>query len=680
VSSPDGVNKVVLVGIPGLSLRDLRQGRIPNIDGVARDGALAAMSVRTLSPDPSALEGYATLGAGGRVEAPESETQVAGGAQATISVQNSPVFRSVNSDNHISTFPGALGDALHHAGLRTAVVGSPEAAVAVMDRTGSVDAGSVAPADPAVLVAHVQDATLSADLIVVGLEDVHDAAAGGSLDGADRVQRLAQSDRLVGDLARRLPRGTLLLVTGITPGGEDWRLTPLVAAGAGTRAGYLQSPSTKRLGLVTLTDLAPTVLHTLGVRVPPTMVGHPLGYHPGAVDIARLVRLDDDAAFRERIYFPIAVSFIVFQAITYLLTLFALRRSPTTDSVWGAIVKVMALAIAAFPLATFLLRAVPSMSSFGAAAAGAALCAIDALIVAAAMRARRHQLSPLAWVLGGTVWLLAFDIATGGRLQVASVMGYSPQSAARFFGIGNTAFAVLAGAAILVAAMHLLHAPRQREALVATSLFFVFVVFVDGAPSLGGDVGGILTLVPVFGLMVIALVGVRMSWRAVAGAAGATLLVLAIAAGIDLLRAPEARTHLGRLVADTWTNGNSGLLTTMARKAETNLRVLRASVWTWAVPVITVFMLCLLSGRRRAAALLPPGSPLRIGVVAALACGILGFAVNDSGVVVTALVLTYVGPFVTLVAIAHNRAKDTIIEGSHAPAPVPPLSAAGAPS
>ncbi|HUQ62871.1 MAG TPA: lipid II flippase MurJ [Acidimicrobiales bacterium] len=643
VAGRPGTAKVVLVGIPGLSLGDLSSGQTPNLDALVNDGALAAMSVRTLSRRPSEVEGYATLGAGGRVKAPAGGANIVDASAGSIAINDAPHFRSVNNDSHISTFPGALGDALHGAGRRTAVIGSSDAAVAVMDRRGTVDSAALGAGDPLTIEGSVRDALLVADVVIVGTSG-------------------AEADGLVGTLATDLPAETLLLVAGVTPPAEEWRLTPLIAFGAGTRHGYLQSPSTKRLGLVTLTDVAPTVLDVLGVHVPSTMVGHALRYHAGEADPARLVRLDDDAAYRERIYFPIAMSFIAFQALAYLLTLFVLRRPGGARSRWGTLVRVVALAIAAFPLATFLLRAVPNVASLGDIAGGIIVCAIDALIVLVALGARHRPLSPLAWILATTVFLLLFDVATGGRLQVASVMGYSPQSAARFFGIGNTAFAVLAAASILVAALHVYHAPRRREAIVAVTLFLALVVLVDGAPGLGGDVGGILTLVPVFALMILSLVGVRLSWRVVAAVAGATVVVLTIAAGIDLLRPPEARTHLGRLVADTWTNGDSSLLTTIARKAETNVRVLRASVWTWTVPIIAVFMLFMLAGRRRAADLLPPGSPLRVGVVAALACGLLGFAVNDSGVVVTALVLTYVGPFLILVALAQPRDQMVVLE------------------
>ena len=61
-----------------------------------------------------------------------------------------------------------------------------------------------------------------------------------------------------------------------------------------------------------------------------------------------------------------------------------------------------------------------------------------------ARRDRRTPVAPLAWVFGATVAILVADVATGGRLQVGSILGYSPQSAGRFFGLGNTAFAVLA--------------------------------------------------------------------------------------------------------------------------------------------------------------------------------------------------------------------------------------------
>ena len=47
-----------------------------------------------------------------------------------------------------------------------------------------------------------------------------------------------------------------------------------------------------------------------------------------------------------------------------------------------------------------------------------------------------------------TVVLLVADVALGARLQTSSILGYSPHTAARFTGLGNTAYAVLAASAL----------------------------------------------------------------------------------------------------------------------------------------------------------------------------------------------------------------------------------------
>ena len=132
--------------------------------------------------------------------------------------------------------------------------------------------------------------------------------------------------------------------------------------------------------------------------------------------------------------------------------------------------------------------------------------------------------------------------------------------------------------------------------------------------------------------------------------------------GGALLRPPQAPTHLGRLVADTWSDGGGELATTFARKAEANVSLLRRTPWVWAVPLIAGFLLYLLAVRRRFSELLPPGSPLRTGVLAAVAAGVLGFAVNDSGVVVTALVLVLVGPLLAILALGGDRRRPVLLE------------------
>jgi hypothetical protein len=682
--------KVLLVGLPGLRWDDIGTGAMPALDRLAAGGAVGAMNVRTRSDTPTAGEGYASLGAGSRVQAgPAADAAV--GRDGAVVVPAAGEIRA-GAGRHLPTRPGALGDALHAAGKRTAVVGTADlapnlselsipghpnvarpAAVALMDSRGVVDAGSVsaddllveirgAPfgqqADVDAIAARTFAALTAADVVLVDPGDLSRSAALPGIGAAQvyidrtRAAALAQADELLGRLADGAPPGTLLLVVSVTPPADEWRLTPVVASGAGVVPGFLHSPSTRRLGLVTLTDLAPTVLDAVGAPVPDTLTGRPLRYHPAPAETSRfdrLARLDRDGAWREGVWLPVTTVFIVAQVGLWFLTGFAVfSHTPWVPWPW---LRLAALAVAAFPLAALLLRAFPFVPGMGDAGL-AVLVALDVAVVAVASRARRRPLSPLAWILGATIALLVADVATGARLQLAGILGYAPQTASRWFGLGNTAFGVLAGASLLLAGLHVAHAPRRREALVTVAALLAVVVFVDGAPFLGADVGGVVTLVPVGGLALMALAGGRLTWRRLLVAGGATAAALAVVTAIDLLRPAESRTHLGRLAAETFSSGDASLFATLARRAEVTLDVVGQSFWTAVTPTIAVLALVTLLRNPWARAVLPPATPVRIGVLAALVAGLLGMAVNDSGVIVVAMVMVSVGPVLAFCALA----------------------------
>jgi hypothetical protein len=707
---PAPAGKVVVFGIPRLSLDDLDRGVMPNLERLVARGAVGATSVRTLSGRPSAAEAYATLGAGTRVkarsgadEAYDASTPLEGDQAAAVTARRlglrphgdvvvvgaAPTLRSPGAD--VSSDPGALGEVLRGAGRRTAVVGSADyvdlggveqlhrpAAIAVMDHRASVDHGSVegdgllvddarAPfgrrADAGQVVATTVEALRSSDVVLVDPGDTERAAqyAGFQTSGAAAATRdrsLRWTDAILGAVVRRAGPQALVVVAGMTPPSRDWALTPTVIAGPGVPHGELVSPSTRRRGLVTITDLAPTILGALGVHPSTGMIGAELRYHEGDPDLARMRRADDVAGDREGIYFPMVLAFVLGQAAAYAIAAVVLSRDRIDARIERA-VRLAVLTFAAWPLATFLLRAVPVTYGWGAGAQ-VLVWAVAFVAALAASRARRHPLAPLAWIAGVTVAVLLADVATGARLQMSSILGYSPHAAARYTGLGNPAFAVLAGAAVVAAAAHVHYAVRRRDALVAAVALLGVVVLADGWPTLGSDVGGILTLVPVFGLMLYVMSGRRLTWRVLAVAALATLAVLGAAVIVDLLRPADTRTHLARFASDV--GGDNGTaLTTVARKWSTNVRVLRGSVWTWVVPIIGAFLVYLLVAARGWRSLLPPATAVRAGMIGILGAGVLGWLVNDSGIVVTALVLVFAGPYVALLALHQRRGEPVLL-------------------
>ena len=166
-----------------------------------------------------------------------------------------------------------------------------------------------------------------------------------------------------------------------------------------------------------------------------------------------------------------------------------------------------------------------------------------ALLVAAAI--------PLAWLV---------DAAAGAPLAFNNPLGMNAVVAGRFYGVSNTAFALVAGALVVVIAgtWEVLGGGR-RSALPVTALLGGAALLVDGAPQLGADVGGALTLVPTLAFLAASLAGLRLSWRRWLAIGAATVLVVGGFAVVDLLR-PGGPTHLGRFARQVADGSAAGVL------------------------------------------------------------------------------------------------------------------------
>lgn len=667
--------------------------QIPGTDGAASttttSGAGPSMPGSTVTsvPETPLDETRPVIPTARQISASEAGLQP--GSPDPIQVREmSTIIDLVDAGTDPGAQPGSLASALEAGGHRVAVVtnaGGPvpidysgavvaPAAVAAANHRGIVDAGSVGSdllrADPTrpggatatagSFATAVHEALDDADLVVVDPGETTRAAT--EADPADpvnavaseqrRLDALAVTDTVLARIERSLPKDTLLIVVGITPPGQRWALTPMVIVGAGTPRGYLHSSSTHRPDLVTLTDLAPTILDALGTPVPTAMIGHPLAYRPGEANWNGALALDTLLERRAPIDRAMAVGFIVVQCVVYAAAVAVLAFRPPRPDWFDGVLLTAVLTCAAWPLATFALRAVPSLYSSGVVTFG--LCWLVAAGVALSVsRLRRHTLDPVLALCAVTATVLVADLATGAHLQYGSFFGYAPTTAPRFTGIGNASFALLGGATVVICTALVARGRNRRDALWSAGAVAATVVIADGAPWMGADVGGILTLVPVLCLMMWSLSGRRVRWYTIALAVAAALGVLGTAVAIESLRDPAQRTHIGRFFLSS---GEGSLFSdTLARKWSANTELLRRSPLAWAVPLLAGAGFVAVASGRAWRRVLPLGSPERTGVTATLAMGFVGFILNDSGVVVLALASVFLGPYVLLLAQAAER-------------------------
>lgn len=281
----------------------------------------------------------------------------------------------------------------------------------------------------------------------------------------------------------------------------------------------------------------------------------------------------------------------------------------------------------------------------------------------ALVSARWHSVAPLVVIGTVTATAILTDVATGSRNIADSPIGFNTLVGARFYGLGNEAFSFESTGLLLALGGFLSWASSARQgtrhrtvpwwALTLCALIGTVGIMVGVWPTLGADFGGAIALMPALVILLLLASGktIRLRFVAFLGIGG-----LALSMGIallDWLRPAASRTHLGNFVqamidGDAWT--------IVWRKLSVNLQLLVSLSHRWIVLAGVIFLCAVvwpwitaryanelsaaspstpndttLSRRSRLAAVIR--QPLGYTLAAVLACTVIAFAVNDSGIV-----------------------------------------------
>ena len=604
---------------------------------------------------------------------------------------------------------GSLGQALRDAGLRAAIVANAdneldppaaqlhrEAALAVMDQFGRIPAGRVDPGlltedadalggvalDPKQVLGTVDQVWDDSVVVLVELSELLRAEAFDFLVTDDVKQAvndtaMTATDDLFGQLLQRvdLDHDLVLVVAPTSPKGRD-QLVVAAVAGPGVVPGRIQSGTTRRAGYVTLPDVGPTVLDALGVDKPGAMNGAPMAVVPGdAPDHAAFRELANEnrlALFRNDFTGPLTALFITIQVLTYAMAAYTL----STERLRGSRVAAwLLLAGMAVPFSSFFVGIFPywRLSIFGAVTLTMAIAAVLGTAIRFVLPRvgwtehdvlGRALLAPVI-ITGLTAVLLVGDIGLGGPLQIDTAFGYGGGAivAGRFSGYGNLAWALMVTAVIIAATGiwslyerrtgRSLRDGERRFGLGLVAAVFALAVLAVGLPTLGSNVGGTLSVVAGLAITLMALAGMRIGGRRIVATGVGTVAVLAVFGLVDLTRAPEDQTHLGRLIEQTLGDeGISGLGTVIQRKINANLNILLSSVWALIIPAALAFLAFLVWRPPRFLRGLFAAAPsVRACVIGVLATGAIGGIVNDSGIAIPAIMLTLLVPYVAYVIV-----------------------------
>jgi hypothetical protein len=721
------VERVLVVSLPGLDWARVRDADLPNLDRFVESAAVADVATRIGRQGAGTTDAYLTMGAGTRAIAPLIDTAVAvepdeayGGVPAAellerrlgdepdgIAYLGVGGAIDVNDESAYGAEVGTLGDELADAGVRRAVVANADAvegfisedpppegayargaATALMGSDGIVPAGAVSRAllrddpeaafgwrlDPDKVLAAVDDTWDGAGRAVVLVEasDLSRVAAYGSRTSADQRralqdEALADADDLLGSLLERVDpeRDAVVVLSPVAPSASP-TLGIVAMRAPGVDGGLLESATTRRGGYVQLADLAPTVLRLLGEEPPSDIEGRTFQVTEASGDrTGALADAAEAAEFRDGSMVVVVTTIVVALVLLTAATLLRRRLGPRARA---------ALA----PLAYGALGLVPGTFLVGLVGAARAnlpaqalfVIAIAAVVAAACVRVDRRWPgwgAPAA--MASIVGLIVVDLLVGAPLQLNTTFGYSVAVAGRFTGLGNLAFALFGSATIVLAAL-VVDRLGPRGVRVALGLM-VAVVLVEGLPMLGADVGGVLAMVPAFGVTALVLQGRRIGAREVVALLVATGVVLFAFALVDAARPPDVQTHLARFAEQALDGRWDTFSKNVGRRWQASLGGAELAGWITVGAVLVfawLYAVLVAAGRMGPRATRPLRDRPTIAAVAGLAVlATIGLVANDSSVAVPLTMLIVIGPAGILQAVAPAaRDRDRVVGGASA--------------
>ncbi|MGQ9455224.1 MAG: hypothetical protein ACUVRS_09925 [Armatimonadota bacterium] len=693
-SAAEQGGRVILLVAGNISIRDLTENRCPHIERLIAIGASGLMNVRAgrvsrlmeIGRRPGMEAGCLAIGSGAMASG-GAEVRRAGNADQIVgsttagrlwsyrmgrrSVPSEVVHTEIAAIWHINqsatyrASPGLLGSTLRAKGIRTAVIGSSgipgevhaEAAAIAMDSNGLVDMGNV---DPEKVVRRDVDASYGVctnlDAVARELDRVWSRCRfvvvdAGDTYRADRyseyctnaraviIRRLAieRLDRLVGRIVRKMDfeKDTMILLSPSSRTFTDIqneRLTPIIICGPGFGGGVLVSPSTRRPGIVTIADVAPTVLAAFGLRAPAEMTGRAISVvkHTGSVEFVSSLNLWASLQGQRQVIMRGAA--VAQSAIVVLVTMGAIfgsaRGMPKAG--WWALVPV-ALVIG-------------MLHAPGVYAGGLVGTLVCVILLAAAVAVVfgilfQSALRAFVWMCGAFVVSVLIDLARGGQLVCSSVAGYGLLEGARYYGLGNELMGSLIGATMMAVAGAVRNSRMGplKGALSICPILGVVFVFI-GWPTLGANMGGALSMAVAIAATCFVLSGRKLSPTGVLVILVVGLLGAVSVVAVDALRASAYQSHIGRLGGVTASGRLVAALVLAQRKFALNIMLLSTSVWSRLLLTSVVgSVLMWFLARWKSGAQCSVLGRCENALLTGCAFGTAGaFAFNDSGVLASA--------------------------------------------
>jgi hypothetical protein len=465
------------------------------------------------------------------------------------------------------------------------------------------------------------------------------------------------SDQIITELADRKDITTIVTGVGPVAGSDDPSLQVIYRLGT-TLPGWLTSASTRREGIVTLTDLTRTLIDFGAPGSTVAVDGSPFAVYGADLTLDAIdAKIDSITALSEAALIGYLVLGLGGAVLVVIMVVEALRGRfllPKLIMTFGGVL----------PAVMMLAGAAPWQNS-GSPGLVVSLVVAAWSVILTALALLLGRLAQVPSIIGATALSVAaftFDAALGAVMQPGSLLNSRPIFGLRWYGFGNVTFAAYATAGLFLAgylAHRCLVANRRAAAVAAVGSIGFAIVLCEGWPTMGGDFGGVIALTPAVLWLMLALSGVKITWPKLLVIAGAALLLVAAISVLDWLRGPDQRSHLGNFVQRVL---DGDALDVISRKAVASAETIVSPLGIGSLLIGVVLWIVIMT--YAVPRISPDFTTVRATLIAALIVAILGTLLNDGGISVwltaTAVVTTVMAWFFFDWAQRHDWTVSTI--------------------
>lgn len=690
--------KAIILILDEVSLEEIFISNTPNIDLLMENGSMGFINTRSRSSRSNRGSAYLSLGMGVRSLASSQggvalerneiyplsdydlmqETAKAEDLYKLYTGNNPPKGEIINiaigniEKTALETTPnnrvGLFGKVAREKGLVIGALGNSdynkparEFTMMGMDENGIIPLGSIdsqllsydpnilggIKLDQEILLEKFEEFLPKVDILFIDYGDTvriekTDKITSDKMQKEQKQKAIERGDAFLGEVMKKIDlENTLLAIISPNPPVEEVRkgnfaLTPIILSGDNIGKGLLTSSTTRREGLVTNFDFAPTILDYFQVSKSNEFIGEPVKSLKSENPREILLENQKQNLYLRKYRKFFHRSFIILLGmalIGFYLPRFTRWKGPN-----NRIMKHLGLTLLGIPLTMM------TISLFGYKSIVFDLIYVlgGAFLIAYVLNKIFSNDFMSMSILGIiTSGLIIIDVLFLDKLMIISPLGSDAIAGGRFYGIGNDYMGVLLGSTILgiFSFLNIYKMKKITMSIIITS--YMFIVILGLSPFFGANIGGTLSAMIITLLILYLIFDKKISFKTIISAFLLVILGGVLLGVLDTLFNPNP-THGGKAIESLISGGLGKFIEIINSKLRQVFWNLANSSWNIILFAQMALMILLYKLESERLKEIRQEYPILFkGFIGTLLGSLIIFVLNDTGTIAAALFLIY---------------------------------------